>query len=52
MDNIVFIDEEDIQKVHEEEDYDDYNTPDTSRVDKTSFVEHDATEPTSTLRLR
>ena len=37
--------------VHQDEDYDNYVTPDTSRVD-TSFIEHDATEPKSTLRLR
>ena len=31
---------------------DDYNTPDTSRVDETSFTVPDATEATLTLRLR
>ena len=37
----------------DEEDYDGrYDTPDTSRIDETSFIEHDTTEPTSTLRLR
>ena len=47
-----FIDEEDIPMVRQdEEDYDDYNTLDTSRAE-TSFIEHDATEPTSTLWLR
>ena len=53
MDNIAFIDEEDIPLVHQDdEDYDDYNTPNTSRAE-TSFIEPaDATEPTSTLRLR
>ena len=52
MDNLEFVDEENIPMVHrDEEDYDDYNTLDTSRVE-TSFTEHDATEPTSTLRLR
>ena len=50
MDNLAF--EEDIPLLHQdEEDYDDYNTPDTSRVE-TSFIEHDTTEPTLTLRLR
>ena len=52
MDNLAFVDEENIPMVHQdEEDYDDYNTLDTSRVE-TSFIEHDVTEPTSTLRLR
>ena len=36
--------------VHQDEDYDNYVTPDTSRVDETSFI--DTTEGTSTLRLR
>ena len=37
----------------DEEDYDGRcDTPDTSRIDETSFIEHDTTEPTSTLRLR
>ena len=37
----------------DEEDYDErYDTPDTSRVDETSFIEPDTTEATSTLRLR
>ena len=48
----VFIDEEDISMVHQDDDYDDYRTPDTSRVDETSFTLPDATEATSTLRLR
>ena len=52
MDNPTFIDEEDIPMVHQDEVYDDYRTPDTSRVDETSFIEPDATEATSTLRLR
>ena len=38
--------------VHQDDDYDDYRTPDTSRVDETSFTLPDATEATSTLRLR
>ena len=52
MDNIAFVDEENIPMVHQnEEDYDDYNTPGRSRVE-TSFIKYDATEPTSTLRLK
>ena len=53
MDNIAFVDEENIPMVHQEddEDYDDYRTPDTSWVE-TSFMEPDTTEPTSTLWLR
>ena len=52
MDNPRFIDEEVIPLVHQDEDYDEYNTPNTSRVDETSFIESDAMEATSTLRLR
>ena len=53
MDNPTFVDEEDIPMLHQdEEDYDDYRTPDTSRIDETSFMVSDTTEPTSTLRLR
>ena len=46
----MFVDEENIPMVHQdEEDYDYYRTPDTSRAEEeTSFT----TEPTSTLRLR
>ena len=52
MDNPTFADEENIPLVNQdEEDYDDYRTPDTSRVE-TSFIEPDTTEATSTLRLR
>ena len=51
MDNPRFVDEETIPLV-QDEDYDDYNTPDTSRVDETSFTEPDTTEATSTLQLR
>ena len=50
MDNPVFADDENIPVVHQDEDYDDYGTPDTSRVE-TSFIEHGTTEPTSTLQL-
>ena len=53
MDNPTFVNEEDIPMVHQDDDdYDDYNIPDTSTVDETSFTVPDATEPTSTLRLR
>ena len=55
MDNPIFVDEENTPMVHQEqddEDYDDYNTPNANRVDEASFIEHDTTEPTSTLRLR
>ena len=52
MDNLAFVDEENIPMVHDEEDYDErYDTPNASRVDETSFIE-DTTELTSTLRLR
>ena len=46
-----FIDDETIPLV-QEEDYDDCKTADTSRVDEASFTEPDATDATSTLRLR
>ena len=53
MNNPVFVNEEDIRMVHQdEEDYDDYNTSNTSRIDETSFTVPDITEATSTLRLR
>ena len=54
MDNPIFVDKENIPLVHQqdEEDYDDYNKPDTSRIDETSFRMPDATEPTSTLRQK
>ena len=48
----MFVDEEAILMVHQDDDYDDYNTPNTSRVDETSFIEPDATEATSTIWLR
>ena len=52
MENLAFDEEETIGMIHQdEEDYDYYRTPDTSRVE-TSFIKHDTTEPTSTLRLR
>ena len=52
MDNPRFIEEEDIPLIHQDDDYDDYNTPNTSRIDETSFTVPDTTEATSTLRLR
>ena len=51
MDNPRFVDEETVPLV-QDEDYDDCNTSDTSRVDETSFTKSDATEATSTLQLR
>ena len=51
MDNPTFVDEEDIPMVHQDDDYDNYNTLDTSRVE-TSFREPDDLEAISTLRLR
>ena len=50
MDNLGF-EEENIPLVQQDDD-NDYRTPDTSRVDETSFIEPDATEATSTLHLR
>ena len=47
----MFVDAETIPMVHQNEDYDDYNTPNTRRVDETSFTEPATTEATSTLRL-
>ena len=51
MDNPRFVDEETIPLV-QEEDYNDYITPNTGRIDETSFTESGATEATSTLPLR
>ena len=48
----MFVDEETIPMVHQDEDYDDYNTLNTSRIDEIWFTEPDATEATSTLQLR
>ena len=52
MDNPTFVDEEDVPMIHQDDDYDDYNTPGTSRIDETSFTVPDATEAKSTLRLK
>ena len=51
MNNPGIIDENNIPLPHPDpdDDYDDYKTPNTSRMDKTSFMEHDTTEATSTL---
>ena len=46
----MFADKEYIPLI-QEEDYDNCGTPNTSRVDETSFIEPDTTEATSTLRL-
>ena len=50
MDNPRFVDEETIPLV-QDEDYDDYNTPNTSRIDETSFMEPTTTEAASTFLL-
>ena len=49
MDNPRFFNEETIALV--DEDYDNYGTPNTSRVDETSLTGHDTREATSTLWL-
>ena len=49
MENIGF-DEEDIPLINQDKEYDDYWTPETSRVDQTSFT--DTAEVTSTSWLR
>ena len=38
MDNPRFVDEEAIGMVHQDEDYDDQNTSNTSKIDATSFI--------------
>ena len=50
MDNPRFVNEEEMPLV-QDENYDNYGTPNTSRVDETSFTEPDTTEATSNLRL-
>ena len=50
LENIGF--DEDIPLINQDEDYDDYKTPNTSRVDETSFTVPDSAEATLTLRLR
>ena len=51
MANPRFIDEETIGMVYQNEDYDDYNTTNTDKIDRT-FIEPDTAESTSTLHLR
>ena len=51
MDNPRLFDEETIPLV-QDVDNDNYDTPNTSRVDETSFTEPYTTEATSTLRLK
>ena len=51
MDSPRFVDEEIIQLV-QDEDYDNYATPNTSRVDETLFTEPESTEATSPLQLK
>ena len=46
----MFVDEE-TTPMFQDEDYDNYGAPNTSRVDETSFTGPDTTEATSTLRL-
>ena len=50
MENLGF--EEYIQMTHQDQDYKDHRTPDTSKIDKTSFTEPTSTEVKSTLQLR
>ena len=52
MDNLAFVDEENIPLVNDVEEDERYDTPNVSRIDETSFKLPDATEATSTLRLR
>ena len=50
LDNPMFVDEE-TTPMFQDEDYDNYGIPNTSRVDETSLTGPDTTEATSTLRL-
>ena len=55
MNNLVFVDKENIPLVHDEDiNYDDYGTPNTTTVHETSFTMPGSTEKetTSTLRLK
>ena len=52
MDNSTFIDEEGIPLIYQDDDYDNFRTPDSSRVDETLFTVPDTIEATSILRLR
>ena len=52
MENIGF-DKGEIPLINQDEDYYDYRTPETSRIDaEISFTEPATTDTTSTLRLR
>ena len=51
MDNLAFVDEENIPLVQQDEDYDHYNIPNTRRVDEASFMGPATAEATSTLGL-
>ena len=53
IDYPMFVDEQTIPMVHQDDDYDDYNTPNKRRIDaEISFMEPDTSEATSTLRLK
>ena len=52
MDNSTFVEEEIFPLVHQDEDYDDYNTRNTSKIGEALFMEPDTSEATSTLGLR
>ena len=51
MNNPRFVDEETVPLV-QDEDYDNFGTPNTSTVDETLFIEPDTTEATSTLNQK
>ena len=49
----MFVNEEDIPMINQDKDYNNYRTPDTSRIAaEKSFTKPATTEATSTLRLR
>ena len=49
----MFVDEQTIPMVHQDDDCDNYNTSNKRRIDaETSFMEPDTSEATSTLRLK
>ena len=52
MDNPVIVDEEDIPLINQHEDYDDYRTPDKSRMGEAWFTVPNTSGATSTLQLR
>ena len=51
MENPIYLDDENISKVHQDKDYDDYNTQNTSITQETTFTDPDTTETTLTLWL-